>query len=45
MLVAHMDAISGKFKEVDVQLERLRKSVKVLENTIADIQRKLATKR
>lgn len=45
MLVAQMDAISGKFKEVDVQLEQLRKSVKVLENTIADIQRKLATKR
>jgi len=40
-LIAQIDAIGGKFKEIDVQIEQLRKAVKVLENTVADLQRRL----
>jgi len=42
-LVAQIDAIGGKFKEIDVQLEQLRKAVRVLENTVAELQRRLET--
>lgn len=44
-LTAQIDAIGGKFKEVDVQIEQLRKAVRILENTVADLQRRLEARK